>query len=207
MEWRLVLNLTSGFLISISTLTNFKDEGINEEDFTEHNDSRDFCIPMDFDGDGKTDLIVSDSYYKEEYTDWYDGWGLGDKETVFKKHRIFWYRSTGIGFELVNKVEYDDDNIFPKNFALGDFNGDGMSDLLCYGPDLWYGGDKTRRARIYTNQSFDAQSGKIIGITNGLKQKTKVEYSTLTDKTVYTRHGGVYPVAEIQIGFLRIFHF
>ncbi|MDR1679841.1 MAG: FG-GAP-like repeat-containing protein [Prevotellaceae bacterium] len=191
-DWRLFLNTGNKSFQNIA-LTNFNTEEMEEESFTTKNDEHDFCLPMDFDGDGKTDLIVSNSDYDRE-SDISGSWG-----EFTGKHYIFWYRSTGDGFELVKKVTYDRDDVFQKHFALGDFNGDGMNELMFYGTNLWDESDTAKEWRLYSNANHSMQSDKITGIANGLNQKTKLRYTTLADGSVYARQGEAeYPVVEIQ---------
>lgn len=79
-------------------------------------------IVADFSGDGMADILIPAT------EDGPIGDGT-DPEWVDEVFRI--YRSTGNGFELVQEIIYEGDkpNSVP-NIAIGDFNGDGKTDLF-----------------------------------------------------------------------------
>jgi hypothetical protein len=90
------------------------------------------------------------------------------------------------------------------NNFLGDFNGDGKTDIMAWGgtPSYWI-----------VSQSVNAGTGSIefpdllASITNGLGATTSITYKPLTDTTInpqtnaatYTKDSGaVYPVMDVQ---------
>ncbi|MCL2651433.1 MAG: polymorphic toxin type 23 domain-containing protein [Candidatus Azobacteroides sp.] len=156
-----------------------------EDSFTTKNDDKDHCMVADFNGDGKSDLIISDAKYINV-----------PLTTMFIGHIVYWLRSTGTDFELVKDAAYDKEDALSKYFVSGDFTGGGQQELMFYGYDC-YNGSKTQKWRLYKNPGFTDASGKITQVTDGLNNKTKIEYKPLTNPAVYTKGGANYPVISI----------
>ena len=77
------------------------------------------------------------------------------------------------------------------NSKLGDFNGDGRTDvaLIHNGTDGWYG-------RVALTSRI---TNALITLTTGLNATTTVTYKPLTDSSVYTKDtGAVYPYVDVQ---------
>ena len=162
-----------------------------EESSTSKNDDKDHCFVVDFNGDGKSDIILSDSYYSDK---------------TFISHYVLWYRSTGNDFELIEGTgePYYKENALAKYFILGDFYGSGNTQLMFYGYNCFeYDSSETSKEqkwRLYDNPDVSSNSsGKIIAISNGLGHKTDFSYKFMTDKTIYTKGtGSTFPVLDIQ---------
>lgn len=176
-KWLLALNNGKGSF-EIKALSNFTGYNIIEEEFTDKNDDKDRCFVYDFDGDGKSDLIISDAVYTK---------GSPLPVITFRSHFVYWFRSTGDGFELVKKTSLDKEDALSKYFVFGDFDGDGYLEMAFYGYDCYGDADKTRKWRMYKPAGFDNKSGRIVAIADGLNNLTNIEYKALTDNAVYSK--------------------
>ena len=101
-----------------------------DENFTVGNDDKDFCFVTDFDGDGKSDIIINDSDFTRDY-DWLGNYSGGK----FINHKVYWYRSTGDDFELVKSTTYNKGDAFSRLFTFGDYKGIGSTQMLFFGYD------------------------------------------------------------------------
>jgi hypothetical protein len=154
--------------------------GIKDETFTTKNDNKEFFRVLDFDNDGKSDLLISDPRYYRE-SNWIgQEWGEEDG------HAMYWLRSTGNYFIMEKLCRIDDGIQQTKHITSGDFDGDGSADILNWGLNLRNGDDKALRLHLYKNSTYNTQSDKIISVTNGLGRKDEIEYAPLNDESVYT---------------------
>ncbi|MDL2222957.1 FG-GAP-like repeat-containing protein [Bacteroidales bacterium OttesenSCG-928-M11] len=147
--------------------------------------NRERTIFLDFNYDGKTDIFISDAY-----------------PSVFpNSHTFYWLKSNGDDFELVKKIGYEDaEGPRQDNFVIGDFEGKGRQEILCYGFDCWEK-NKEKKWRRYYNPLYekDSDTGRIIQITDGLYNQVEIAYAPLTDNEVYTKqNNAVFPVFDIQ---------
>lgn len=156
---------------------------------TGKDDDKDNCIVTDFDNDGKSDLIIMDAHYNWK-SNWFESW------KVFSYFATYWYKSTGRGFELVNSViSKNEEDAYMKDYIVGDFSGNGRIDLVNFGFDC-SNGENERRWRRYSVPNLNNETGVITSISNGLNQKTKLVYKSLTDRQVYRKTQKLnYPVS------------
>jgi hypothetical protein len=84
----------------------------------------------------------------------------------------------------------------PPNNFVGDFNGDGKSDLIAYTGTygVWH---------LTTSGASGAASDRVTSIDNGFGIATSITYKTLTDTSVYSKDTGAsassYPQADVQV--------
>ena len=187
-KWHLAINQGNG-VFSKKALPQIT---VCEEDFTSINDDEDGCFVTDFDGDGKSDIIINDSDYDKNKV---LGIHVGDD---FKNHKVYWYRSTGNDFELVKSTTYNKKDAKSQYFVFGDFKGTGSSQMMFYGYDCYNGQDVTQKWRLYENTGLTAESGKIKGISDGLNNQTKFTYKPLSDPSIYTPATNTYPVVSLR---------
>ncbi|MBN8779725.1 SpvB/TcaC N-terminal domain-containing protein [Thiobacillus sp.] len=128
----------------------------------------------DFNGDGRTDVALI-----HNGTDgWYGRVALAQGDGSF---------ATPVTMTLMAA----DSSGSYWNSKLGDFNGDGRTDvaLIHNGTDGWYG-------RVALTSRI---TNALITLTTGLNATTTVTYKPLTDSSVYTKDtGAVYPYVDVQ---------
>jgi len=189
-NWYLAINQGNG-VFSKKALPKIT---VHEEYFSGQKNDNDQCFATDFDGDGKSDIIISNAEYKNTY----DMFGL-PAGREFQTQNVYWYRSTGNDFEFVKSASYKQADANRKYFAFGDFKGMGSNQMLFYGYDCYNGQDQTVKWRLYDNAGLTAESGKIKGISDGLNNRTQFSYLPLTDPAIYTpAASSTYPVASLR---------
>ncbi len=153
---------------------------IKDETFTAYNDDKEFCTVLDYDNDGKSDLLISNPIYVDP-SHWYEkSYGRP------AEHYMYWLRSVGEYFIMENSTQIDKGKQLSTQFAYGDFDGDGSIDVLNWGLNCRNGDDKATRWHLYKNKTHNTQSDKIVSVTNGLGRKDEIEYAPLSDESVYT---------------------
>ena len=156
---------------------------LGDQDFTSRDDDKFHFEVLDFDGDGKSDIVVTKADYSHE-SDWWDDWG------EFSKTYTYWFKSTGTSLvEVCHASSNNDYDAYQWRFNVGDFDGDGRTELINYGYDCAHALDAstTPSWHIYKTANLSAQSGRVISITGDFGATTSITYSTLTDSAVYTR--------------------
>ena len=173
--WKLFINNGNGTF----TMNTACSLDLYEQDFTTYDDDQFHCEVMDFDGDGRDDVVITKAMYND--------YGY---HVEFNKTHTFWMRSTGASLEQVyhatsNKASDAKNNVY----MTGDFDGDGRMELANYGYDCVSGINANTDAswHIYRNSGFTAQTGKVTSISGDFGVTTNITYSTLTDSTIYTR--------------------
>lgn len=154
--------------------------GIKDETFTTKNDNKEFFRVLDFDNDGKSDLLISNPKYSKG-SNW-----IGQVWGEAAGHYMYWLHSTGDSFIIENSSKINDGIQQAKHFAVGDFDGDGSVEVLNWGLNCRNGDDKATRWHLYKNKTHNTQSDKIVSVTNGLGRKDEIEYAPLSDESVYT---------------------
>ena len=132
---------------------------------------------LDFDRDGKSDVVIS----KYEFGD----------------TKIKWLRSTGYGFEPWYEHAYKDkDNSCEGLISTGDFDGDGIVEVANIGRLLNadYSENTENAIHIYNIGNKDAALGRITAIQDGFGNVTNVSYDYATSPKIYTNGESAYPV-------------
>ena len=157
-------------------------------------DTRFTLLPMDFDADGLTDLVIAHSNYHHH--------GGFHPHNSYTDTSICWMRNTGTGLtEARHVVTTGEEDANHCNLSIGDFNGDGLPDLLAYGRDLYTNTTATDDValRIYSSQGYDTASGKVTSVTDEMGTTASISYKSLTDPTVYDKGtGAIFPVVDCQ---------
>lgn len=152
-----------------------------EESYTGKNDSRDQCIVMDFNNDGKDDVIIIEADYKKEDDIWSSPWG------VFRSSYVAWYESTGTGVSLVKKLQTNNEDYCYSHYtSTGDFDGDGRTDLLSYSTNLYSASNKSMdKFFLHSSRTSLFSDGKVLFVLDGLNNGLGLSYKPLTDNNVY----------------------
>ncbi|RPH32186.1 MAG: hypothetical protein EHM93_10220 [Bacteroidales bacterium] len=197
-NWHLALN-TGGGEFDITDLTNISSK---EESYTDKNNDKDACIITDFNHDGKSDIIITDAVYSRGS----NGWPLNEEWGIFQNYNIVWYKSTGSGFSVHKTlVSYDSDFSYSKDIVTGDFNGDGLEDILNFGSNLYTMNTNDDNFRIYTTLNGNFDGGLVNVIADGFNNKTNFNYQPISFKIsnsddFYTNgSSSTYPLMDIQM--------
>ena len=103
--------------------------GLYEQD-TDRDDNRMCLIPLNLDHDGKTDILLGKANFHIH--------GGLSSHAEFTDTEFRWLRSTGSGFELVRKTRTTNlEDARPSFILTGDFSGNGQTELMNYGGDIY----------------------------------------------------------------------
>ena len=146
-----------------------------------HKKDKDYfsCNVFDYDGDGKTDAIVSrlqiDKFILIE-----DGDTIELPGYITRNANIYWLLSDGERLVLQKKTVSDQSSYCKPQFHLqGDFNGDGLQEFAAYSYDCYDNTSKEIQFRLYSNKTFLPSSGRVTKITDGYGRGTTIDYSTI----------------------------
>ncbi len=140
-------------------------------------DSHFSIVAYDINRDGRSDVMVCKAQYTPQ--------GLKYSET-----KAIWMLSNGNTLTIdknITKTREEDAN--ERYIFLGDFDGDGHIELANYGACLSQnlGGFQENKIYLYPNNSYQAKTGRVTGITDGMGNKTSIEYAYTTSPEVYTK--------------------
>lgn len=165
---------------------------------TTKDDDKFSLLPYDVDHDGVTDLVVVKPNYE------YHGGLKNYYEFLYTGVR--WYTSDRTKLVLqksVNTPVHDDG--LQSYVTLGDFNGDGYTDLLNYGCNFAYSGTgnatNSIALRTYRTLNISPSSGKVTQFTNGMGQSVNIQYSPASNPNVYTHvyDTDTYPMTDCHM--------
>jgi hypothetical protein len=135
----------------------------------------------DFNGDGLSDIL-------------WDKEGANDGRS--SGQRVLWLNKGDGGFTAITNFAGQDNTLVGYAPILGDFNGDGKTDILW---DQRNSGDSRSAGNRVLWLSDGVMSDLMTGATNGVGATASVSFKPLTDGTVYTRDtGAVDPVVDLQ---------
>ncbi|MBR4594736.1 MAG: VCBS repeat-containing protein [Bacteroidaceae bacterium] len=184
-DWNFHINKGNGTFTTMQACS----LDLYDQDFTSYDDDKFHCDVVDFDGDGKSDVIITKAMY-EEKQDHIFGIPIGGTWGEFVKTYTFWLRSTGTSLIEVSHGTSDrSEDALVNRYVTGDFAGDGRMELINFGYNCYNGIDIDLDPvwRIYRNSGLTAQTGKVTFVAGDFGARTDITYSTLTDSTVYTR--------------------
>lgn len=174
--------------VAISTLD------IADHGFTERDNDRFSIEVVDFDGDGRSDAVVTKSVYKKRH-DISGSWG------VFQKTYTYWLKSDGRNLTLEKKASSDNaDDGLCSRFVTGDFDGDGRAELMNYGYDCHASSDAKAAPKwhIY-GYGEPVSANKVTRIIGDYERTVNIGYAPLSDESVYHKQapniGCAFPAA------------
>ena len=193
-NWYFFLNNGNGTFSKTTAIS----DGVYDYDFTDKDNGKFSCHVLDFDFDGKQDIVITKAIYHRKTNLIKQEWGVYDYTTTQ------WYRSNGSSLSLVKTAtSKKDTDAQDGRFLVGDFNGDGYTELMNYGYDCYGSTDANVEPswRIYRNPSVTAATNKLTSISVGQSGTyTSISYSTLSDASVYTKgSSSTYPLATLCV--------
>ncbi|MCM1311693.1 MAG: FG-GAP-like repeat-containing protein [Bacteroides sp.] len=145
------------------------------------NDSVFSCVVHDFNGDGATDMVVGYVSGNAHKTVWLES----DRDGTFTVRKEVTASNTGRSVKSMNMVQ-------------GDFDRNGVLDLLCYGGNMYTGVCPQEKPWIlYAGAGLDVSSNRIVAVTDGLGKNISFGYGLLTDGYTYNEELR-YPLAAIN---------
>ena len=155
---------------------------------TDNDDDKMRCFVYDFNGDGRSDVVIEKAVYSG---------------SSFSLTKTMWLQSSGTALSLVKTAtSVKEDDGLASHYMLGDFTGDGRVELMNYGYDCYNGSyaNVNPTLNMYTQSSFTAQSGKVTQITDGFGNQTTVTYKSLINSGKYTvQSGDTLPMADVSL--------
>ena len=169
---------------------------IGDKSYTERDNDKLQCTVVDFNNDGKQDVIITKAFY-EKKTQWFPKKEWGE----YKETYTYWMRSTGNSLVLHKKTTTTNANdALPGHIVVADFNGDGYEEILNFGSDILNASSSAMSWKLYSSsRSMVPSLNKIIGIsTANYGTTTSISYASLTDTSVYTSEtGSSFPLVDV----------
>lgn len=179
--WYFSINNGNGTFTSSTAYSNM-DFPIFNQSFTNDDNDKFGCQILDFDFDGKDDVIITKALYNRVQG--------SSNYKQFEKTRTIWLKSNGNS--LVEKrvaTSNKKDDALSCRYVTGDFDGDGCQELINYGYDCINSSisDSVPNWHLYDNNNYTASSGKVTSVTGDYGRKTDISYTSLTKNDVYTK--------------------
>ena len=168
---------------SFTRSTAISNLNIGDKSFTGYDDNKFSMEVMDFNGDGKSDVVVTKSDYKKKH-DISGSWGS------FLKTYTYWLQSDGSGLSLKNTAtSVRSEDGLSNRFVTGDFDGDGQTEMLYYGYDCHNSTDANEEPtwRMYDN-GVTPETNRVRKIAGKNWLNIDIQYSTIAgNKQLYEK--------------------
>ena len=155
---------------------------ISDHGFTEKDNDKFSSGVLDFNGDGKSDVVVTKTAYWKKH-DITGSWGS------FQKTYTYWLKAEGGGLALVKTASSNQaDDGLRSRYVTGDFDGDGRVELMNYGYDCYSSTDANVAPQWHVYNYGEAPSAnKITQIKGDYERLISLSYSSLSDADVYSK--------------------
>ena len=143
------------------------------------------AVAADFNGDGKTDVIVSKAMY--------------DYSGNFTKTHTCWLMSGRYGYQLkYHSTSVRESDAHPGYYTAGNFHGFGHAEFLNYGYNCLNGNNAnvSPQVHIYSEAGYTASTGRLSSVTDSYGRTIAVSYKPMADPSVYSRGTSSYPVVS-----------
>lgn len=193
-NWYLILNNGNG--------TFSKSTGCSiyayDQSSTDQDDDKNECVVIDFDNDGKDDMVVHKTMYDKRKLPSFP------ISILLPTTYTYWMRSTGSSFEQVSLATSSKGaDGLSYRFLVGDFNGDGIGDFINYGHNCYSSTDAnvdpSWRFYSWGTGTYNAARGKIQSITQSNGSSINISYASMANNSFYVKgSGSTYPVIDVK---------
>ena len=145
-----------------------------------------YCMLQDMDGDGKSDIVA--------------GVLVCGSKKQFRRGNLVVLKSEGTFFTLLDSLSFSSKNTFPayKRMMLGDFDGDGVPEILYYGGMPNSPSTNMAWHRLALG-GYTPATNRIRSTTDGLGTVHRVQYDVLTNDDVYQiQNTAAYPLLTLR---------
>ena len=145
-------------------------------------------LVYDFNHDGKTDIVIAKANLS--------------KKKKYLDTRTFWLSSNGNSFELfATGISKRRDDAKVQRYILGDFNGDGHTDMINYGNLCLNVANVNDDPKFYMYSKVASPSeDKVVHICNNFDTDVNILYDICTSANVYTPGTeSLFPIADCTI--------
>ncbi len=148
----------------------------------------------DMNNDGKTDLVILDRDVTNNLVNVSVAYSPNFSTKILLGTIANTNFLAAINYNYYTATPYSSDGKLIAEFCLGDFDGDGFTDVMFKNSNSNFAGERTI---VYNHPP--GTEGRLAKVTNGFNQSIKFNYKTLAKGGVYTKgSGAIYPFVDIQ---------
>lgn len=142
-------------------------------------------LAYDFDHDNKTDIVIekANNSHRNNFID----------------TRTFWLKSDGTSFTLVSSaISTKRDDAKGQRYVLGDFDGDGYTDMMNYGNQCLNATNSKDEPKFHLYSNFSSPSEqKVIHLDNGFDVDHYITYESPILNNIYkVEQEATYPIVD-----------
>lgn len=190
-DWYFLLGNGDGTFTKILAM----DEYDLYDEHTSKDDNKTSILTCDLNHDNRSDVIIHKAtYYKNSQ--------LIGHTWEFSKTKTAWLYSTGESLVEIRQATSNlEEDANPGWITIGDFTGDGQTQLMNYGNNCYSGtnANGSPQLRTYLPIGMSSSSGRVISVTDGFGNTTNLTYKSLANGNLYTKGTDCeYPMADIS---------
>ncbi|MES2760986.1 MAG: RHS repeat-associated core domain-containing protein [Bacteroidota bacterium] len=153
----------------------------------------------DMDNDGKTDLVAVERNLSANTVKVYVSYAPNFSTRILIGTVANTTFPNAINYNYYTLTAYPADGRYIAEFCLGDFDGDGFTDVMFKNVNVVSGSSYYNGARTILYNHPPGTEGHLAKVTNGFDQSIKFNYKTLAKGGIYTKgNGAIYPFVDIQ---------